>query len=63
MEQRVNGKFCVKLQTSPSETLQMLTVYGESTMSKSHVFKYHKHFREGTEDVEDDQRQGAPTTK
>jgi hypothetical protein len=55
MEQRVNVKFCVKLQKSLSETLEMLkTVYGESAMSKSNSFKWHKRFREGREDVNDD---------
>jgi hypothetical protein len=37
------------------------TVYGESTMSKSNV-KWHKRFREGRDDV-NDERQGIPTTK
>jgi hypothetical protein len=64
MEQKVNVKFCDKLQKLPSETLEMLnTVYGESTMSKSNVFNWHEHFREGREDVNDDEGQGAPTTK
>jgi hypothetical protein len=50
MEQTVNVKFCVELQKSPSERLEMLkTVYDESTMSKSNVFKRHKRFREGRE--------------
>lgn len=32
MEQTVNVKFCVKLQKSPSEMLEMLkTIYNEST--------------------------------
>jgi hypothetical protein len=54
MEQRVNVKFCVKLQKSTSDNLDMLnTVYCESTMSDSNVFKWHKHFREGREDVND----------
>jgi hypothetical protein len=40
MEQAMNVKFCVKLQNSPNEALEMLkTVYGESTMGKSNVFK------------------------
>jgi hypothetical protein len=61
MELIVNVKFCVKLHKSPGETLEMLkTVYDESTMSKCNVFKWHKHFREGREDVNDDERQGAP---
>jgi transposase len=64
MEQTMNVKFCVKLQKSPSETLEMLKiVYGESTMSNSNVFKWHKRIREGREDVNDDERQGAPLTK
>jgi transposase len=64
VEQRMNVKFCVKLNKSPSETLEMLkSVYGESTMSKSNVFKWHKRFREGREDVNDDERSGAPVTK
>jgi hypothetical protein len=31
-------------------------------MSKSNVFKWHKRFRQGGEDVNDDERQGAPIT-
>jgi hypothetical protein len=47
VEQRVDVK-CVKLQKLPSETLQMLkTVYGESAISKSNVFKWPRGFREG----------------
>jgi transposase len=38
-------------------------VYGDSAMSKSNVFKWHKRFREGREDVYDDERQGAPVRK
>jgi hypothetical protein len=54
----------VKLLKSPSEMLQMLkAVYGESTMSTSIVFRWHKCFREGTEDENDEECQGAPVTK
>jgi hypothetical protein len=64
MEQTLNVKFSVKLQKLPNETLEMLkTVYSESTVSKSNVFKWNKCFREGREDVNDDERQGAPVTK
>jgi hypothetical protein len=64
LEQRGNVKFCVKLQKSPCETLEMLkTVYGASTMSKSNVFNWHKRFREDREDMNNDGRQGAPVTK
>jgi transposase len=39
------------------------TVYGESNMSKSYVCKWHRRFREGREDVNNDKRQGAPVMK
>jgi hypothetical protein len=32
-------------------------------MSKNNVFKWHKRFREGREDVNGDERQGAFVTK
>jgi hypothetical protein len=38
------------------------TVYDESTLNKSNVFKWHKRFSEGVEDVNDDERQGALVT-
>jgi transposase len=51
----------MKLQKSPSKTLEMLkTVYGESIISMSNIFKWHKHFREGRKDVNDKEKQGAP---
>jgi hypothetical protein len=50
MEQRVNLKFCVKLQKSPSERLEMLKkAYGGSTMSKSNDFKWPKVAKEATD--------------
>jgi hypothetical protein len=43
------------------ETLK--TVYGDSAVSKSNAFKWHEHFRDGGEDMNDDERQGAPIKK
>ena len=41
----------------------MLTkAYGESAMSKTRVYEQHKRFQGGSEDVEDDERPGRPTT-
>ena len=37
-------------------------VYGDETMSRSCVFEWHKRFKEGREDVEDDSRSGRPST-
>jgi hypothetical protein len=52
LEQRINIKFCAKLDKSTSETLQMLTeAYGADAMRKSSVFEWHKRFKEGQEDV------------
>jgi hypothetical protein len=54
-------KFCVKIGKSASETLALLTVaYGEYTMKKSSVFEWHRQFKAGQEDVQDDLRSGQP---
>jgi transposase len=63
LEQRINIKFCAKLGKSASETLQMLTeAYGTDAMKKSSVSEWHKRFKEGREDVKDDERTGRPKT-
>jgi transposase len=63
MEQRINIKFCVKIGKSVSETLTILTVaYGEYDMKKS-VVEWHRQFKEGREDVQDDPRSGQPKTQ
>ena len=61
LEKRINIKFCVKIGKSASETLALLTVaYGEYAMKKSSVFEWHRQFKEGQEDVQDDPRIGQP---
>jgi transposase len=63
LEQRINIKFCAKLGKSASETLQMLTVaYGADAMEKSSIAEWHKRFKEGREDMKDDERTGRPKT-
>ena len=63
IEQRINIKFCVKLGKTATETLKMLRdVYGDSSMSRTRVFEWHKRFVEGREDVEDDPKLGRPCT-
>ena len=62
-EQRINLKFLVRLGKTPSDALGMLQeVYGDEEMSRSRVFEWHKQFKEGREDVEDDFRSGRPST-
>ena len=62
IEQRINLKFLVKLNETPSKSFQTLPeVYGEEGMSRAPVFEWHKRFREGRTDVEDDERSGRPS--
>jgi len=59
--QRYAIKFCVKLNKSATETFASLTeAYGDATLSRTVVFKWHKAFKEGRENVEDDSRSGRP---
>ena len=63
IEQRINIKFCVKLGNMVTETLKMLCdAYGDSFMSRTRIFEWHKQFVEGKENVEDDPKSGRPYT-
>ena len=63
LEQRYAIKFCFKLGKTASETHEMIKrAYGDDAMGRSSVFEWHKLFREGREQVEDDQRSGRPST-
>jgi transposase len=56
-------KFCVKLSKSATEIFASLTeAYGEVTLSRTVIFKWHKAFKEGRENVEDDPRSGRPVS-
>ena len=58
-EQRANLKFLAKVSKTPSESFAMLQqVYEEETMSRTRAFEWHKRFKEGWEEVEDDPRYG-----
>ena len=63
MEQRINLKFLVKLKKTPTECLKLLKeVYGEDMMSRTQIFEWHKRFKHGREEVEDDPKSGRPST-
>ena len=63
MEQRVNLKFLVKLGKKPAECFQLLqNVYGANCMSCARVFEWHKRFKNGREEVEDDPKPGQSST-
>ena len=51
----------MKLDKSVTETFSSLTeAYGDATLSRTLVFKWHKACKEGRENVEDDRRSGRP---
>ena len=61
IEQRYTIKFCVKLNKSATETFaSLIKAYGDATLSRTMVFKWHKAFKEGRENVEDDPSSGRP---
>jgi len=54
-------KFCVKLNKSGTGTFTSLTeAYADAALSRTVVCKWHKAFKEGRENVEDDPRSGRP---
>ena len=63
VEQRINLKFLVSLGKTPTEALNFLQeVYGDDTMSRTRIYEWHRRFKEGREEVEDDHRSGKPST-
>jgi len=50
-----------KLQLKHLNLLQ--EVYGDDTMSRTHLFEWHRRFKEGREEVEDDHRSGKPSRR
>jgi len=51
----------VKLNKSATEAFASLSeAYGDATLSRTMVFKWHKAFKEGRENVEDDPCSGRP---
>jgi hypothetical protein len=62
-EQQVNIKYCVEPHESPSEILRMLEeACCEVTMKETQAYEWHKHFRDGSASVNDDQSRGQPST-
>jgi transposase len=62
-EQRINIKFCFRLQKSAKETHEVLKlVYGDAAVTMKTVYKWFERFRNGCESVEDDERSGRSST-
>jgi len=63
LEQRCAIKFCVKLNENATETYGKLKwAYGEHTVSKAQVLRWHKASLDGRESVADESRSGRPCT-
>ncbi|KAJ8933794.1 hypothetical protein NQ318_001524 [Aromia moschata] len=63
LEQRMAIKFCVKLEKSAAETIPMLKkAFGVDCLSDRQIFRWHKAFAEGREDINDENRAGRPST-
>ena len=61
IEKQYAIKFCAKLNKPATETFASLTeAYGDATLSRTMVFRWHKAFKEGRENVEDDPHSGRP---
>ena len=59
IELRYAIKFCVKLNKSATGTFASLAeAYGDATLSRTMVSKWHKAFKEDRKNVEDDPRSG-----
>jgi len=53
----------LKLKETATEAFSLLCeVYTENTLSRDHMFEWHKRLSEGREDVEDDDRPGRTLT-
>ncbi|KAJ8938973.1 hypothetical protein NQ318_005215 [Aromia moschata] len=63
LEQRMAIKFCVNLEKTAAETIPMLKkAFGVDCLSDRQIFRWHKAFAEGREDVNDRNRAGRPST-
>jgi hypothetical protein len=58
LEQHINIKFCAKL----GKRADVNRGLDADAMKTSSVFEWHKRFKEGREDVKDDERTGRPKT-
>ena len=63
IEQRICFKFCVKLEHSSAETIQMIQKdFGDNAMSAGQIKVWHKCSKDGRESVESNPCSGRPAT-
>jgi len=62
-EQRVFIRFCVNLGKSATETLELIQqVFGDQSLSRTQMFKWHARFKASRTSVDDDEHTGRPTS-
>jgi hypothetical protein len=55
--------FCVKLKKTAPKTFEMLKrAYSEECLPRTSVFEWHKKFKEGREWLQNNEREGCPST-
>ena len=63
IEQRICVQFCIRLEHSTMETIQMIQmVFGDDAMSTVQIKVWHKRFKDGQESVDSDPCSGRPAT-
>ena len=63
IQQQICIKFCIKLQHSSAETIQMIQkAFGDDAMSAARIKVWPKCFKDGQESVESDPHSGRPAT-
>ena len=63
VEQQIWIKFCLKLEHSPVETIQMIQkAFRGNAMSVPQIKLWHKCFKDGRESAESDPHSGRPAT-
>ena len=63
VEQQICIKFCIKLEHSSVETIQMIQkTFGDNAMSSPQIKLWYKSFKDGWESVESDPPSGIPET-
>jgi hypothetical protein len=61
MGRRVKFQFCFKTGKPATETSQLIKqVYGDNALSRTRVFEWYARYREGRENLEDDESSGRP---
>ena len=63
VEQQICIEFCIKLECSSMETIQMIQMaFRDDAMSIVQIKVWHRCFKDGQESVESDPHSGRPTT-